>query len=130
MSIFNKDARKIYQSITEQSLPKDQLYIHDDELCPCGSEKLFIDCCKNKSDPGPILSRKPPEVIVMERFRNSVKKNEMCLYPDISCCKGRIKEAHALQNHKILSILAGSDNHVIMIDHTKQPIIFQDNQND
>lgn len=104
-------------------LPKNQLYIHNDELCPCGSGELFSNCCKNKPDPGPTNSQKPPEVIVMERMRKNLKKRRFCLHPDPTSCRGHIKEAHALQNHKIISLLASSDNHVMMQDHTKQPIV-------
>ena len=63
----------------------------------------------------------------MERMRKSLKKRRLCLHPDQTHCQGGIKEAHALQNHKIISLLASSDNHVIMQDHTKQPIVFADN---
>lgn len=107
-------------------LPKDQLFIHDDELCPCGSGKMFSNCCKNKPDSGPINSPKPTEVLLMERMRKSLRKRRLCLHPDQTRCQGDIKEAHALQNHKIISLLASSDNHVMMQDHTKQPIIVND----
>ena len=126
MSLFNKDAKIVYNSMKENRLSADQLYIHDEELCPCGSGKLFIDCCKNKSDPGPTNSPKPLEVLLMERMRKSIKNMEFCLHPNQDGCQGKIKKAHALQNHKIISLLSGSDNHVIMQDHTKQPIILDD----
>lgn len=32
-----------------------------------------------------------------------------------------IKKAHALQNNKIISLLAGSDRHIYMLDSRKQP---------
>ena len=107
-------------------LPKDQLFIHDDELCPCGSGKMFSNCCKNKPDSGPTNSPKPTEVLLMERMRKSLRKRRLCLHPDQTRCQGDIKEAHALQNHKIISLLASGDNHVMMQDHTKQPIIVND----
>lgn len=107
-------------------LPKDQLFIHDDELCPCGSGKMYSNCCKNKPDSGPTNSPKPTEVLLMERMRKSLRKRRLCLHPDQTRCQGDIKEAHALQNHKIISLLASSDNHVMMQDHTKQPIIVND----
>jgi len=128
MSLFNKDAKVVYNSMKELALPADQLYIHDEELCPCGSGKTFINCCKLKPDSGPINSPKPPEVLLMEQMRKHLKRQKICLHPDQSSCQGKIKEAHALQNHKIISLLASSDNHVIMQDHTKQPIILDDNQ--
>ena len=127
MSLFNRDAKIIYNSVKQLELPQDQLFIHDDELCPCGSGKFFSNCCKNKPDSEPIKSPKPTEVLLMERMRKSLKKRRLCLHPDQTHCQGGIKEAHALQNHKIISLLASSDNHVIMQDHTKQPIVFADN---
>ncbi len=127
MSLFNRDAKIVYNSMKQLQLPKDQLFIHDDELCPCGSGKIFSDRCKNKPDCGPFNSPKPTEVLLMERMRKSLKKRRFCLHPDQTSCQGNIKEAHALQNHKIISLLASDDNHVMMQDHTKQPIVFDDN---
>ena len=127
MSLFNKDAKIVYNSMKELSIPKSQLYIHDDEPCPCGSGKLFLVCCKNKSDSGPVNSPKPVDVILSEHMRAYKKRFKFCLYPNQAMCKGNIKEAHALQNNKIISMLSGSDNHVIMQNHTKQPIILDDN---
>ena len=126
MCLFNKDRMPFYNSMKQLGLSPSQLYIHDDELCPCGSGKLFLDCCKKKMDTGPVSSRKPTEVLVMERMKTRLKKSRFCLHPDQDSCQGRIKEAHALQNHKIISLLAGRDNHVMMQDHTKQPIILDD----
>lgn len=126
MSLFNRDAKIIYNSMKQLELPKDQLFIHDDELCPCGSGKMFSNCCKNKPDSGPTNSPKPTEVLLMERMRKSLRKRRLCLHPDQTRCQVDIKEAHALQNHKIISLLASSDNHVMMQDHTKQPIIVND----
>lgn len=94
--------------------------IMDNELCPCGSEKVFKDCCKGKQVQIK-TSRKPPEVQIMEKMRQSMKK--CCLHPDQANCKGRIKEAHALQNNKIISLLAGKERHVYMIDTKKQPLL-------
>ena len=107
-------------------LPEDQLFIHDDELCPCGSGKMFSNCCKYKPDSGPINSPKPTKVLLMERMRKSLEKRRLCLHPDQTSCQGGIKDAHALQNHKIISLLASSDYHVMMQDHSKQPIIVND----
>lgn len=79
------------------------LKIKENEKCPCGSGKYFRECCKEKT---PVIkeSKKPPEVQMMERIRTSMKK--CCLHPEKEKCNGRIKAAHALQNNKIISILA------------------------
>ena len=95
--------------------------IKDNEPCPCGSDKLFRDCCKEKTVSSPSPPRKPPEVQIMEKMRSSMTR--CCLHPDQANCKGRIKEAHALQNNKIISLLAGHDRHVYMLDAKKQPLL-------
>ncbi len=94
--------------------------ITDNEPCPCGSEKAYKDCCKGKQVQIK-ASKKPPEVQVMEKMRRSMKK--CCLHPDQANCKGKIKAAHALQNNKIISLLAGEERHVYMIDAKKQPLL-------
>lgn len=97
------------------------LKIKDNEKCPCGSGKCFRECCKGKA---PVIkeSKKPPEVQMMERMRTSMKK--CCLHPEKEKCNGRIKAAHALQNNKIISILAGEERHVYMLNAKKQPVLF------
>jgi len=95
--------------------------IFDGELCPCGSGMKYRDCCKNKVETIPQALKKPPEVQVMEMMRKSMKR--YCLHPDQVRCKGKIKEAHALQNNKIISILAGNDRHVYMMDAKKKPLL-------
>lgn len=94
--------------------------IKNNEKCPCGSEKLYKDCCKGKA-PQIKPSKKPPEVQIMEKMRASMKK--CCMHPDQAHCKGKIKSAHALQNNKIISLLAGSDRHVYMMNLKKQPLL-------
>lgn len=46
-----------------------------------------------------------------------------CMHPDKEKCKGPIKGAHALQNNKIISLLAGSERHVYMLNTKKQPLL-------
>ena len=87
-------------------------------MCPCGSGEIYKECCKGKKTTI-IHSRKPFEVQIMEKMRNSMKK--CCMYPDRETCRGKIKDAHALQNNKIISLLAGTDRHVYMMDPKKQP---------
>ena len=94
--------------------------IKDNEVCPCGSSLLFKACCKGKVII-PKTSKKPADVQVMEMMRSSLKR--YCLHPDKTNCKGRIKSAHALQNNKIISLLAGKDRHVYMLNAKKKPIL-------
>lgn len=67
------------------------------------------------------MPKKPPDVQVMEMMRRSLKR--CCMHPDQAQCKGKIKEAHALQNNKIISMLAGSERHVFMMDAKKKPLL-------
>lgn len=96
--------------------------IKDIEQCPCGSGKTFEKCCKGKPFK-PISSKKPPEVLIMEKIRSSMKK--CCMHPDKDKCNGKIKEAHALQNNKIISLLAGTERHVYMLNSKKKPILIE-----
>lgn len=95
--------------------------IGNNENCPCGSGKAYKVCCK-KIDVKPAeRSKKPPEVQIMEMMRKSMKK--CCMHPDQGNCKGKIKNAHALQNNKIISLLAGSERHVYLLDSKKTPLL-------
>jgi len=96
------------------------LSIKDDESCPCGSGKKFQECCKGRTS-SINTSKKPPEVQVMEKMRASMKK--CCLHPEKEKCRGKIKSAHALQNNKIISMLAGNEHHVYMLDAKRQPVL-------
>lgn len=92
--------------------------IHDNELCPCGSEKTYLECCKNRKDKPVKKSKKPLNIQIMEQFRKNQIK--CCLFPDSSRCVKHIKEAHALQNNKIISQLA-EDGHVYILNSNKPP---------
>lgn len=95
--------------------------ILNNEDCPCGSGKKFKECCKGKPDQAPLQSKKPPEVQIMEQMKKSMIK--CCMHPDQDNCNGKIKNAHALQNNKIISLLAGSERHVYTMDKKRQPLI-------
>lgn len=94
--------------------------IYDKEPCPCGSEKEYVNCCKNRKDKPTKKSKKPLNVQIMEQFRKSQIK--CCLYPDKTRCHKHIKEAHALQNSKIISLLA-EEGHVYILNPNKAPEI-------
>lgn len=95
--------------------------IFNNEDCPCGSGIKFKECCKGKPDQQPAISKKPLEVQIMEQMRKAMVK--CCMYPDKSHCKGIIKDAHALQNNKIISLLAGAERHVYTMDRKRKPLI-------
>ncbi|MFA5634615.1 MAG: SEC-C metal-binding domain-containing protein [Anaerovoracaceae bacterium] len=101
--------------------PLKHIRIFGSEFCPCGSGIKYQDCCKNKVVVPSQSSRKPAEVQIMEMMRKSIKR--CCMHPDQSRCKGKIKEAHALQNNKIISLLAGSERHVYMMNAKKKPLL-------
>lgn len=94
--------------------------IYPDENCPCGSGKPYSLCCEQRQDRPAKKSQKPIEVQVSERMRKALVK--CCLYPDKTRCVKHIKEAHALQNNKIISKLA-TDGHVYMLNSKKQPLV-------
>ena len=60
----------------EFQISEDQLYLHDDEQCPCGSGKTYKDCCKGKNDGEPVNPKKPVEVLVMEGMRKGLKQDK------------------------------------------------------
>lgn len=95
--------------------------LKDSEHCPCGSNKSFQECCKGKEPRIIKPSKKPAEVQIMEKMRAFMKK--CCMHPDQEKCKGPIKGAHALQNNKIISLLAGLERHVYMLNTKKQPLL-------
>lgn len=94
--------------------------ICDKELCPCGSGKIYRECCKNRSDKPVKQSKKPLNIQVMEKLRKSQFK--CCLYPEHTRCVKHIKEAHALQNNKIISQLS-EKGHVYILNTQKPPQI-------
>lgn len=106
---------------SEKMNPLKYIKILGNEFCPCGSGIKYRDCCKNKVAKMAQASKKPSEVEIMEMMRKSTKK--CCMHPDQSRCKGKIKEAHALQNNKIISMLAGNERHVYVLDAKKRPVI-------
>lgn len=98
-----------------------QIKILETEPCPCGSGMKYKMCCKKNKVAISQTSKKPLEIQAMEMMQKSMKK--CCMHPDQGRCKGKIKKAHALQNNKIISLLAGSERHVYMMDAKKKPLI-------
>lgn len=97
------------------------LKIYNDEKCPCGSGAKYAECCKYRQDKiSNKKDKKPIEVKVVEELKKSFFK--CCMYPDKTRCVKHIKNAHALQNNKIISKLA-VDGHVCMLNHKKKPMI-------
>lgn len=94
-----------------------RIKISKKESCPCGSGEVFINCCHNKEFNPLTETKKPLEVLIGEMMRKSMKK--ICMHPDQQNCKGIIKGAHALQNNKIICLLAGNERHVYLIDTKK-----------
>lgn len=94
--------------------------IYNNELCPCGSGIIYAECCKNRVDKIITQSKKPPNIQAVEKLRKA--KFRCCLHPETEKCAKHIKEAHALQNGKIISQLA-EDGHVYILNTNKAPII-------
>ena len=76
LPLVNKDAKILYEYMKELQIPEDQLYLHDDESCPCGSGKTYKECCKGKCDAGPVKSKKPVEVLLVEEMKNGFKQDK------------------------------------------------------
>ena len=85
------------------------------------AEKNLKNAAKENQISKLIQSKKPPEVQIMEQMRKAMVK--CCMHPDQSNCNGKIKNAHALQNNKIISLLAGTERHVYTMDKKRQPLI-------
>lgn len=101
--------------------PLKNIEVLDSEFCPCSSGVKHRDCCKNKKVTLPQASKKPPEGQIMDMMRKSMKR---CFkHPDKAHCKGKIKEAHALQNNKIISMLAGREHYVYMMNAKKRLLL-------
>ena len=99
--------------------------IEDFESCPCGSDKLFVNCCKNNTS----KSKKNGT----DKFKNDKHINQwirkkyksanisVCLHPVQLECNGPIIGAHVLQNNGVLSKLA-VDGHVNIISIVAQKL--------
>ncbi len=94
--------------------------INNSEPCLCGSGRKFKDCCKTKMFTYNIgysedILNNPKRInaILQERMDNTDFKT--CIYPDKTCCKLPIKNAHTLQNNGVLSAISEAE-HVMVTD--------------
>ena len=100
--------------------------IYDNEECPCSSKKKYVECCKNREDKVD-KDNTPIEVKALNNLKKSFFK--CCMYPDKTRCVKHIKNAHALQNNKIISMLS-VDGHVCMLNHNKKPLVIPVDNNE
>jgi hypothetical protein len=94
------------------------IHIYGNEPCPCGSGKIYKECCFIGTD-----KKVPTEQVdyyVSEMLHRSMLRT--CLHPNTGECKGIIKEAHALQNRRILSKLS-VNGHVWLLNTHKKPLL-------
>lgn len=96
------------------------MILKDSEECLCGSGKTFKSCCKKKI-------HRTKNIFNQELFNNPSRLNhelyermkqtdfKICLHPDKEQCEQPIKNAHAIQNNGVLSLLA-VDGHVMISD--------------
>ncbi|WP_176525723.1 SEC-C metal-binding domain-containing protein [Priestia megaterium] len=87
------------------------------ESCPCGSGKRYKACCFNKKDKEiPYDKMFNSESFLNYYIQKRVEANKIkqCLHPNKSECKGKIKEAHSIQNNRILSKLS-EEQHVAVL---------------
>lgn len=108
---------------------KERMDIFDPyELCPCGSDQKFKFCCYQNAKTAKDSTNKYKDYSE-GRIQHLVKKMwddtdfEVCLAFNQEECKPLIKNAHALQNNKILNRIS-EDGHVFTISSnvTKQRI--------
>ena len=94
--------------------------INNSEPCLCGSGKKFKDCCKKNmftsSTPySQDILNNPQRINAILQKKLDDTDFKICIYPDKSKCKLPIKNAHALQNNGVLSLISDSD-HVMVTD--------------
>ena len=94
--------------------------INNSEPCLCGSGKKFKDCCKAKMFTS--TTRYSEDILNNPQRVNAILQKMMdktdfkiCVYPDKSCCKLPIKNAHTLQNNGVLSAVSELE-HVMVTD--------------
>lgn len=80
--------------------------------CPCGSGKKYKKCCMGKADDENYKN--------IDRLQGNMHKSisqskiKQCIHPNSEECKGKIINAHSIQNNKILNKLAEA-GHVFML---------------
>lgn len=98
---------------------KTELKINPYEPCPCGSDKKFKFCCYQKARTTKFDAKKYMEY-TDSRLNYEAKKIwedsdfKKCLAFDEDECEGDIKNAHSIQNNRILNRIS-KDNHVYYI---------------
>lgn len=91
--------------------------IKDTENCPCGSEKLYKQCCKNRKDQKVDLKKLVENENRMNAEAISVLRNSKfstCLHPSKNECSKKIIGAHTLQNNGVLSYLSYNEEVVVI----------------
>ena len=93
-----------------------KLHIYENETCPCGSGESYKSCCMNRKDTWSeekakesLLNPKRMEYEISKMIQDS--RSKLCLYPNDKECAGIIKNAHTIQNKRILEKLV-NDGHV------------------
>lgn len=84
------------------------------EICPCGSGKIYYDCCKRYKSENKVYNKN----MIINDIQKIIKDSRprMCMYHDNTDCSKNIINAHAIQNNKILSLLSNANNDVYVFD--------------
>lgn len=92
--------------LTDNKNMDNKYRIKDNELCPCGSNKTYGDCCKNRED-------KKTSAKDGSDMNELMKKSfiSCCLHPKQEDCSNEYVKYHKLQSNDVLDILA-TDNQV------------------
>lgn len=102
-----------------------KFWLSNKELCPCGSGKIYRECCKQK--PNKVFHNEK-EALHFTGQMLKKSKRKICLYEGCSVKPKGIIKAHALQENRILNKLA-VNGMVKMQDFTKDPVICEIKKN-
>lgn len=102
-------------------------YVLDDEICLCGSNRKYKECCKFKNDVK--VNEKEKIVEIQKMFTNKKYLLKTCLFPGEKKCTKKSIHAHALQNNRILSLISEKD-HVIILNRKKKPMVIDVGRNE
>lgn len=98
-----------------------KFWLSNNEPCPCGSNKIYSKCCKNKPHKS---FHNNNEALHFTGKMLKKSKRRFCLYEGCTEKGKNVIQAHAIQENRILNKLSYNGN-VIMQDFSKNPTILE-----
>jgi len=99
--------------------------IASNELCPCGSQKSYKECCRNKQNR---LFHNDNEIKAVISKNSRKSRIKICLAKGCNQKGKSISKAHALQENRILSKIA--KNNIVMMQNQKEdPLLIETKRN-